>query len=81
MCRLSREGCQRLHPTTHLACLYPQLRFDEGFDEEEVPTAPDQLPEWACSYCGVSDAACVAKCITTGKWFCNGRQVSARGRQ
>ena len=24
-------------------------------------------------YCGVHNPACVVKCLTTGKWFCNGR--------
>ena len=31
------------------------------------------LPEYACSYCGISDPSCVVKCVETGKWFCNGR--------
>ena len=26
-----------------------------------------------CRYCGVHNPACVVKCLTTGKWFCNGR--------
>ena len=26
-----------------------------------------------CSYCGIHNPACVVKCLTTGKWFCNGR--------
>ena len=29
------------------------------------------LPEWACKYCGISDPACVVKCIDDDKWFCN----------
>lgn len=49
-----------------------QLQFDEGFEEEE-PRPPQEVPEWACSYCGISNPACVVKCLTTGKWFCNGR--------
>lgn len=31
------------------------------------------LPEYACSYCGISDPACVVRCVDTKKWFCNGR--------
>ena len=26
-----------------------------------------------CRYCGIHNPACVVKCLTTGKWFCNGR--------
>jgi len=29
------------------------------------------LPEYACRYCGIYDPACVAKCVESGKWFCN----------
>ena len=32
-----------------------------------------ELPEYACSYCGLSDPCCVVKCVDSGKWFCNGR--------
>lgn len=32
-----------------------------------------ELPEYACSYCGLSDQSCVVKCVESGKWFCNGR--------
>lgn len=39
---------------------------DEGYVEVE-------LPEYACTYCGLSDPACVVKCVESGKWFCNGR--------
>ncbi len=27
----------------------------------------------ACAYCGIHNAASVAKCVSTGKWFCNAR--------
>ncbi len=30
-------------------------------------------PPTLCSYCGIHNPACVVKCLTTGKWFCNGR--------
>jgi regulator of nonsense transcripts 1 len=39
---------------------------DEGYVEVD-------LPEYACTYCGLSDPACVIKCVESGKWFCNGR--------
>eukprot|EP01060_Flectonema_neradi_P034843 TRINITY_DN6245_c0_g3_i1.p1 TRINITY_DN6245_c0_g3~~TRINITY_DN6245_c0_g3_i1.p1 ORF type:complete len:1030 (+),score=189.36 TRINITY_DN6245_c0_g3_i1:47-3136(+) len=41
-------------------------------DEED-----DEPPEWACTYCGASDPATVAKCNATKKWFCNGRGQSS----
>lgn len=44
--------------------------LDENEDDGPVDV---ELPEYACSYCGLSDPACVVKCIETGKWFCNGR--------
>lgn len=46
---------------------------NEGIDD----FAPADLPEWACSYCGVHNPASVVKCLTTGKWFCNGRTISS----
>ena len=38
---------------------------------------PADLPEWACSYCGLHNPASVVKCLSTGKWFCNGRTISS----
>ena len=32
----------------------------------------DNLPAYACRYCGIHDPASVAKCVETDKWFCNG---------
>jgi regulator of nonsense transcripts 1 len=40
--------------------------MDDGFIEVD-------LPEHACSYCGLSDTSCVVKCVESSKWFCNGR--------
>ena len=34
---------------------------DDGF-------VPVDLPEYACSYCGLSDPACVVKCVDSSKW-------------
>ena len=36
----------------------------DHYDEEN-------LPEYACRYCGIHDPACVAKCVETKKWLCN----------
>jgi regulator of nonsense transcripts 1 len=44
----------------------------EDVDEGEGFVEVD-LPEYACSYCGLSDESCVVKCVESGKWFCNGR--------
>jgi len=41
------------------------------YDEDQFEDI--ELPEYACSYCNISNPACVVKCIETGKWFCNGR--------
>jgi regulator of nonsense transcripts 1 len=39
---------------------------DEGFKETDSP-------ENSCSYCGISDPACLVRSVDSGKWFCNGR--------
>lgn len=36
----------------------------DHYDEEN-------LPEYACRYCGIHDPACVAQVVETKKWFCN----------
>ena len=47
-------------------------------EEDENPYAninhydESALPEFACRYCGIHDPACVAKCVESDKWFCNG---------
>jgi regulator of nonsense transcripts 1 len=43
---------------------HPYTELDH-YDEE-------LLPEYACKYCGIHDPACVAKCVESDKWFCNG---------
>ncbi|KAL4855832.1 Regulator of nonsense transcripts 1 [Chlorella vulgaris] len=45
-----------------------ELAFHENV-EEAAPEQPSELPD----YCGIHNPACVVKCLTTGKWFCNGR--------
>jgi len=45
-----------------------------GLDNDDEGAYADiELPEYACSYCGLSNPNCVVKCTDTGKWFCNGR--------
>lgn len=44
-----------------------------GLDDGEEGYADIELPDYACHYCGLSDPACVVKCIDSDKWFCNGR--------
>lgn len=50
------------------------LDFEEEADDEEdaLPTE-EELPEHACSYCGIHDPASVVFDKAQGKWFCNGR--------
>jgi regulator of nonsense transcripts 1 len=44
------------------------------YDEEEDYDHGEMVePDHACKYCGIHDPKCVVQCITTGKWFCNGR--------
>ncbi|EFN53127.1 hypothetical protein CHLNCDRAFT_137486 [Chlorella variabilis] len=45
-----------------------ELAFQDAA-EEAAPEQPTELPD----YCGIHNPACVVKCLTTGKWFCNGR--------
>lgn len=33
----------------------------------------DNLPPHGCKYCGIHNPACVVKCNTCSKWFCNSR--------
>ncbi|QDZ18536.1 RNA helicase UPF1 [Chloropicon primus] len=42
----------------------------EGDNEELIP---EELPEHACRYCGIHNPAAVARCKSTGNWFCNSR--------
>ncbi|CAG9464040.1 unnamed protein product [Pedinophyceae sp. YPF-701] len=52
------------------------IGIEENGAEDEADLEPP-LPEHACAYCGVHDASCVAQCVKTGKWFCNGRISTA----
>jgi len=48
---------------------------DEEDDTAEYYTADhydeDNLPAYACRYCGIHDPASVAMCVDSQKWFCN----------
>ncbi|RXK41944.1 ATP-dependent helicase [Tremella mesenterica] len=51
---------------------------DDSELEQVLDEAREQQPlgygvEHACSYCGIHNPQCVAKCLTCNKWFCNSR--------
>ena len=50
-----------------------------GLDDDEIERGgvPDALPSHACAYCGIYNPACVVRCSSTGKWFCNARAGSS----
>eukprot|EP00955_Chlamydomonas_euryale_P105192 365621-Chlamydomonas_euryale.AAC.4 len=50
-----------------------RLHFDATGYEDDDGGSDAPPPPHACAYCGVSNAACVVKCLNTGKWFCNGK--------
>lgn len=45
----------------------------EGDGDGDGDGEPAEPPEWACSYCGIHNPLCVARCVATNKYFCNGR--------
>jgi regulator of nonsense transcripts 1 len=48
---------------------------DDGYDQadEEYGVDKEDLPEYACAYCGFHDTLSCAMCTTCNRWFCNGR--------
>ena len=48
-----------------------------AFTNDEDGFVTTDVPEYACNYCGISDPACVVKCVESGKWFCNGRGTTS----
>lgn len=50
---------------------FGELNFTEE-DEDDLTDLRD-LPEHACSYCGIHDPSCVIQCNVCKKWLCNGR--------
>jgi regulator of nonsense transcripts 1 len=47
-------------------------QLDLRLEDDEDGTKELQLPEWACTYCGIHEPSSVTKCIESSKWFCNG---------
>eukprot|EP01116_Phalansterium_solitarium_P018155 TRINITY_DN470_c1_g1_i1.p1 TRINITY_DN470_c1_g1~~TRINITY_DN470_c1_g1_i1.p1 ORF type:complete len:1056 (-),score=297.03 TRINITY_DN470_c1_g1_i1:420-3587(-) len=54
-----------------------EVKFEETFGEEgnSAEQPPIELPDHACSYCGIHNPSCVVRCMfpSCRKWFCNGR--------
>ena len=49
---------------------------DDLLSEYSTTTTPyvfSELPEYACSYCGIHNPKSVTRCRDCGKWFCNGK--------
>ena len=61
-----------IHVCRQTASLFSGLDIDEDPDEEGSGDGGD-FSEYGCSYCGLSDPACVVKSLDANKWFCNGR--------
>ncbi|KAH9843125.1 P-loop containing nucleoside triphosphate hydrolase protein [Rhodofomes roseus] len=52
------------------------VRTDEDFDavlDDLKDEGQVDLPQHACSYCGIHSPASVVKCLICSKWFCNSR--------
>ena len=45
---------------------------DLGDDGNGIVTG-EEVPSYACAYCGIHSPDSVAQCVETGKWFCNAR--------
>ena len=58
--------------TPQSASLYSGLDNDDD-DEGSADGGGGDFSEYGCSYCGLSDPACVVKSVDSNKWFCNGR--------
>ena len=60
---------------------FEQLSIDQHtlvndllYEEDDASsTEGDVGGECACAYCGISNIECLARCVKTNKWFCNGR--------
>lgn len=56
---------------------------EDGYDDarklRESDTNESRPSAFACAYCGISNTECVAQCVKTGKWFCNGRSNGLPG--
>jgi regulator of nonsense transcripts 1 len=47
------------------------LEEEEGSSSSSEDGGAVEAPEWACRFCGISDPACVVRCVESNKWFCN----------
>ncbi|KAG4306479.1 hypothetical protein PORY_000467 [Pneumocystis oryctolagi] len=45
----------------------------DTYEESKETIDEENLPDWACSYCGIHTPSSVLKCLTCDKWFCNSR--------
>ena len=56
---------------------YDDLQFEDDEEEEDgtstIGGGVQELPDFACKYCGIHDPACVVLCNVCKKWFCNSR--------
>ncbi len=52
---------------------YGDYQDDDGYGEHYARDDDDIECAHACAYCGIRDPNCVAQCMDTGKWFCNGK--------
>lgn len=75
----TQDGTQDLQPTDINPddAAAPSNNNQENDENAEVGEVVEydmeKLPEYACKYCGIHNAACVVKCNTCNKWFCNSR--------
>ncbi|KAI1731651.1 RNA helicase (UPF2 interacting domain) domain-containing protein [Ditylenchus destructor] len=53
------------------------LDSEMNFHDDEYDPYGDNLPDYACRYCGLHDPSCVALCLVCNKWFCNGKGNTA----
>lgn len=58
--------------TEAIADQLSELNFD---NEEAAQSHSKKKQPHACAYCGIANAAAVVKCVSSGKWFCNGRTI------
>ncbi|KAI8827077.1 P-loop containing nucleoside triphosphate hydrolase protein [Fimicolochytrium jonesii] len=51
--------------------------FDGDGGPDGFQFSQSDLPDHACSYCGIHNASSVVECLTCNKWFCNSRGISS----
>ncbi|KAK7492584.1 hypothetical protein BaRGS_00016250, partial [Batillaria attramentaria] len=85
-CNVLYEGSLQ-YGVTELQCMIHVILGCHQVNDPEQPVqnaedlsidsiTQDDLPEYACAYCGIHDPACVVFCNTSKKWFCNGRGIT-----